>query len=146
MHELTGIQAFLAGVITPADKLERLYAQHGWIAAEIGVNWNYLSRHVCLTGYAQLALIFLRLFQLTRDARHFSAATKLLDDVARTQDLRDPTAPHFGAIAGSFPIYGRYAPLQYPNWATKFFIDALLAEQAARKKEGAPHPLQSFAG
>jgi hypothetical protein len=29
------------------------------------------------------------------------------------------------------PIYGSYAPLQYPNWATKFFIDALLAKQAA---------------
>ena len=27
--------------------------------------------------------------------------------------------------AGSFPIYGRYAPLQYPNWAAKFLADSL---------------------
>jgi hypothetical protein len=31
-----------------------------------------------------------------------------------------------GAIAGSYPIYGRYERLKYPNWATKFFVDALL--------------------
>ena len=28
--------------------------------------------------------------------------------------------------AGSFPVWGRYAPLQYPNWATKFLADALM--------------------
>jgi hypothetical protein len=32
-------------------------------------------------------------------------------------------------VAGSFPIWGRYAPLSYPNWAAKFFVDALLLER-----------------
>ena len=35
-----------------------------------------------------------------------------------------------GAIAGSYPIWGRYAPLTFPNWATKFFIDALIAARS----------------
>jgi len=35
-------------------------------------------------------------------------------------------APIHGALPGSFPIFGRYAPLQYPNWATKFLADALM--------------------
>ena len=30
-----------------------------------------------------------------------------------------------GAVPGSFPLYGRYAPLQYPNWAAKFLADSL---------------------
>jgi hypothetical protein len=35
------------------------------------------------------------------------------------------TSPvHYGGIKGSLPIYGSYSPLQYPNSATKFFIDA----------------------
>ncbi|MBC8072612.1 MAG: hypothetical protein IAG13_30100, partial [Deltaproteobacteria bacterium] len=31
-----------------------------------------------------------------------------------------------GAIKGSHPIWGGYSPFTYPNWATKFFVDALL--------------------
>ena len=34
-----------------------------------------------------------------------------------------------GALAGSYPIYGRYAPLQFPNWATKFLVDSLLLRE-----------------
>jgi hypothetical protein len=34
-----------------------------------------------------------------------------------------------GAIPGSFPIWGRYEPFAFPNWATKFFCDALLLEK-----------------
>ncbi len=59
------------------------------------------------------------------------AAVGLLDDVASTQDVESRGASHFGGIKGSLPIYGRYAPLQYPNWATKFFADALLAKRKA---------------
>ena len=44
-----------------------------------------------------------------------------------------------GAIKGSFPIYGDiinnkgYCRMAYLNWATKFFIDALLAEERINK-------------
>jgi len=31
-----------------------------------------------------------------------------------------------GAIAGSYPLWGRYLRWRYPNWAAKFFLDALL--------------------
>ena len=54
--------------------------------------------------------------------------------------------PHYGGIKGSFPVYGRYAPLQYPNWATKFFIDALLAKQGALNAPTGRLPLQLSAG
>jgi hypothetical protein len=62
-----------------------------------------------------------------------------------TQDVTSPAAPHYGGIKGSLPIYGRYAPLQYPNWATKFFIDALLSKKAALNgpTRGLPHELSA---
>ncbi|MGF1595582.1 MAG: hypothetical protein ACFCVK_01410 [Acidimicrobiales bacterium] len=43
-----------------------------------------------------------------------------------------------GAIKGSHPIWGRYAPLGYPNWATKFFLDALLLLDADPGSEEVP--------
>jgi hypothetical protein len=41
------------------------------------------------------------------------------------------TEDTLGAIPGSFPIWGRYEPFAFPNWATKFFCDALMIEQEA---------------
>jgi hypothetical protein len=34
-----------------------------------------------------------------------------------------------GALQGSFPIWGRYEPFAFPNWATKYLIDALIIEK-----------------
>jgi folate-dependent phosphoribosylglycinamide formyltransferase PurN len=36
-----------------------------------------------------------------------------------------------GGIAGSSPVWGDYIRLAIPNWAAKFFIDALLDKEAA---------------
>ena len=33
-----------------------------------------------------------------------------------------------GALAGSFPVLGEYMPGGYPNWATKYFLDALMLQ------------------
>lgn len=103
-----------------------LLAQHGWLAAEIGPDWSFRSRHICLTGCAQLAIVLMRLAALTGEARYEGPAARLIAQVAATQNINAKGTRHFGAIAGSFPIFGAYAPLQYPNWATKFFVDALL--------------------
>ncbi len=35
-----------------------------------------------------------------------------------------------GGIPGSDPIWGDYIPLALPNWAVKFYIDALLDKNA----------------
>ena len=33
-----------------------------------------------------------------------------------------------GAIPGSFPLWGKYEPFAFPNWATKYFADSLMLE------------------
>ena len=129
LHGLSGDPASMASVRMAADRVCDLYEREGWIAAELSPTWEYLSSHVCLTGYAQLSIVLYRLFVINADARYRRIADRLLADVARRQSLGTPGAPWHGGIAGSFPIYGRYAPLQYPNWATKFFIDAILAQR-----------------
>ena len=43
----------------------------------------------------------------------------------RRQDIHTDDLNVRGAIKGSFPIWGRYAPMSFPNWPVKFFIDAL---------------------
>ena len=38
-----------------------------------------------------------------------------------------------GAVKGSFPVSGGYVKFQYPNWACKFFIDAISLEKEIRR-------------
>jgi hypothetical protein len=145
IHDLTADRACLDSAILAASPLQEVYQKRGWIAAELGPDWQYFSGHICLTGYAQLAIVFFRLFQKTGKASYRETAESLLYEVAKTQDLRAENAPHYGAIAGSLPIYGRYAPLQYPNWATKFFIDAMIAKKQVERGDGV-YPLQMYGG
>ena len=145
IYELTGDRENLDSVLKAAIALQAAHDRRGWIAAELGPDWDYLSSHICLTGYAQLAIIFYRLDQLTGELSFGRTADQLLRDVGQTQDLHDQSKPHFGAIAGSFPIYGRYAPLQYPNWATKFFVDAHIAKRHVARGQQR-HPLQLYGG
>jgi hypothetical protein len=53
---------------------------------------------------------------------------KAVDLVAAHQERSGP-GDRRGALPGSFPIWGRYAPLQYPNWATKFLADSLMLRE-----------------
>jgi hypothetical protein len=131
IHCISGGASYLAAVRRAAERILSVYSTKRYLASEIGENWEFLARHLCLTGYAQLAIVFFRLYSLDGDKRFLNIGLNLLDHVAATQNVMSPEKPYYGGIKGSFPIYGRYAPLQYPNWATKFFIDALLAKQRA---------------
>ena len=46
------------------------------------------------------------------------------------QRIDDPDPIVRGAIAGSAPIWGRYSMFEFPNWAPKFFADALMMDLA----------------
>lgn len=132
-HALTGRQDLLDAVTLSADRLVRLYGVRKRIAAELGEDWRALSRHLCLTGYAQLAIVMFRLFPLSHDLRHLNLGLHLLDDACHHQTMTGQGRPWHGGLKGSFPIHGRYAPLQYPNWAAKFLIDALLEKRRVLK-------------
>ena len=131
IHLISGEARYGAAVRRSAEQVVTVYGANRRLASEIGENWEFPSRHICLTGYAQLAIVLFGLYGLDGDKRYLDTALQLLDDVAASQDVTAHGKPHRGAIKGSYPVYGRYAPLQYPNWATKFFVDALLAKQAA---------------
>lgn len=125
-HLLTGNQEYLDSVLTTVERLRAVYAKHGRIVAELDEDFGELSSHICVVGYCQLAIVLLQLYAITNDPRHRDLAIVLIDDAKATQELGRVDAPYYGGIPGSWPIYGRYARLQYPNWAAKFFADALL--------------------
>ncbi|RMG76970.1 MAG: hypothetical protein D6714_20445, partial [Bacteroidetes bacterium] len=81
---------------------------------------------VCPTGNAQLSLFFSRLFQVTKDPKWHEAAGEIFTQTTHYQCLM-PFKNRYGALPGSVPFWGPYMRFKYPNWATKFFLDAWLA-------------------
>jgi hypothetical protein len=83
-----------------------------------------------------MAIIWARLFGYTRRALFREACERAVGLVAATQSLSGPPETR-GAIAGSYPIWGAYARFEFPNWAAKFFVDAV----AALEHSTAPAPV-----
>lgn len=124
----------------PAEEaLNYLYRQAelsgGRLPGAYDTSWTSQKSFTCLTGNAQVAICLLRYEQREADLRLVNAACKLVDYVEGTQSLHAPLSGMRGGIAGSKPIWGRYMRLRYPNWAAKFFCDALLLLLERLKKE-----------
>lgn len=110
-----------------ADALLSKQRIDGSLPSAFASGWQITNNSSCLTGNCQVAHLWLKLNELSTDRAYVSAAAKAIRFVACTQDLSIKDANIRGGIAGSFPIYGRYERLKYPNWAPKFFIDAVIA-------------------
>jgi folate-dependent phosphoribosylglycinamide formyltransferase PurN len=97
--------------------------------------WRPISSYACLTGNAQMALIWLHMYEECGDPRLLNAALNAIDIVKAAQMLDGADDGVTGGIAGSQPVWGEYIQHAFPNWAAKYFIDALLAKQRAMEKE-----------
>jgi folate-dependent phosphoribosylglycinamide formyltransferase PurN len=97
--------------------------------------WKPLASFACLTGNVQMALIWLHMYSENGDPRLLNAALKSIDMVkaAQAMDAADPGVR--GGIAGSQPVWGDYISHAFPNWAAKYFVDALLAKDKALASE-----------
>lgn len=122
---LTGEERWLAAVKRTAEALLVPLDKHRLLPANFDEDWRPAAAHSCLTGTAQLGGVWLRLYQETGEPRWLNAGLRAVEQAAARQETVH-WPPVRGALPGSFPVWGRYAPLQYPNWATKFLADALM--------------------
>lgn len=117
---------YLQAAIAGADAVLQHVREDGFIPGQIDIDGTPVGRYCCLTGNCQMAIIWLKLFQKLGKVEYYQAAERSLRYVMAHQDIRTHDLNIRGGIKGSHPIWGAYTRLSYPNWATKFFIDALL--------------------
>ncbi|WP_143071222.1 hypothetical protein [Nitrosomonas cryotolerans] len=110
------------------DALITRINQQGLLAGRFYADWEPAAFSSCLTGNAQIAIVCYRLFELTGEIKYKQAANRLVDALKVLQVVDSTNLALNGAIAGSFPIFGGYMRAGYPNWATKYFVDALLLQ------------------
>lgn len=97
----------------------------GAMAGEFDEALKPTGKYVCLTGNAQIAICALLLEARESDLRLVNAAAKLSDFVCNVQRKSWVPAGMKG-VAGSYPLWGSYMIMRYPNWAAKYHCDALL--------------------
>lgn len=113
-----------------ADALLERCLRNGVLHGRYDADWRG-SEAAITTGCAQLAIVWWRLAGLTREARYAEGWRRMVAWLIQVQATgeRGPAAVR-GALPGSFPIWGRYEKFAFPNWATKYFADALLCHEA----------------
>lgn len=124
---LLQVSRYVEAAKRTADEL--LCRQHvdGSLAGAYAGDWRE-SWYVCPTGVAQMATIWARLHQITGDPRYEEAVLHANRYLKACQRLYAGFADLRGALPGSRPSWGRYMFMRFPNWAVKYFADALIAE------------------
>lgn len=115
-----------------ADALLDRFQRDGTLHGRYNSEWNG-SEHMITTGCAQLAICWARLHAITEDARHSEGHARMLLMLEGVQQrsAHGPADVH-GALPGSFPLWGRYEKFAFPNWATKYYADALLCAEGVQ--------------
>ena len=127
---LLGEERYLKAAEKAARGLMAKQRSDGWLAGTYDDGWTPTASYACVTGIAQMALCWLRLAQISGDKDYRDAAWRAIAYVKRTQRLVDDDHVVRGAIPGSAPIWGAYSRFEFPNWAAKFFADALIMDMA----------------
>ncbi|MDO8312239.1 MAG: hypothetical protein Q7T25_09885 [Sideroxyarcus sp.] len=109
-----------------ADAALKHVREDGFLPGQIAIDGKAAATYCCLTGNCQFSIVWAKLFDRTSNEYYQSGAIRALDYVMRCQDIHTPDLHIRGAIKGSQPIWGKYAPLSFPTWPAKFFIDAML--------------------
>jgi hypothetical protein len=113
-----------------ADSLIRLMDDDGFIPGCIGPDFKGTVDWCCLTGTAQTAIVWGRLYQLTGNPTYREAMHRANLYLMRCHDIDNSDPRLRGGVAGSWPVWGDYGRLMILNWATNFFVEALLMEKA----------------
>lgn len=124
-----GNDNFLQFAIRMAGAVAMSQRRDGALPGRLDDEWRPAVGWSCLTGNAQMAINWLRLVQLGGDSAFRNFAARANQFNMQTQDVATGNPCIRGGIKGSFPFDGGYMTCRYPNWAAKFFMDALMLEQ-----------------
>ena len=123
---ITGDERWAQAALKAALPLAERFLAEGRLRGRYDADWQG-SEHPILTGCAQMAIVWSHAAELMHDQRYRTAAEGMVNWLASVQGLgRVGPEEAVGALPGSFPLWGRYEKFAFPNWGTKYFVDALL--------------------
>jgi uncharacterized protein YyaL (SSP411 family) len=130
---VVGSEVAMGAAVKSAEALAARVNADGFMAGRFKDDWSPAVRWACLTGQAQTANIFIRLSEITGEVRWLERVDALVSFLKKTQNLTSDEFGLRGGIKGSYPLDSEYGRYQVLNWATKFFVDALLRLEPQRE-------------
>ena len=124
--KLTGRQDFIDGAVRTANALLDLMDDHGFIPGRIDASFRPAAQWCCLTGTAQTSIVWSQLAMLLGLQAFADAADLANRYLMGHHDITSPNPAIRGGLPGSWPTWGDYGRFKVLNWATKFFVDALV--------------------
>lgn len=118
-----------------ADQILLKMDFNGKIPGRFNPDWSGSVSWSCLTGQAQIAIIWGRLFQLTNKEDYRIGMAKANSFLMKKQFIKNKKKQLHGGIPGSDPIWGDYGKYQLLGWAVKFFMDSLMLEENIKQSE-----------
>lgn len=122
---------FVSAASKAAHALAVQQRADGWLAGVYDNGWMPQASYCCLTGLAQMTIIWECLIRSRAASTLREPVRRALSFVKRNHKLIGDGGPQEGGISGSVPIWGRYSMFEFPNWAAKFFADALMMHMSA---------------
>jgi len=123
----------IEAAVKPAKILLEKFQKDGILNGRFNSNWEG-SEYMLLTGCAQISIIWMKLYKIGKGKEYLEAAKKMNTILVAIQKRgKKESLDTKGALSGSFPIWGRYEPFAFPNWATKYFVDSLMMENNSEK-------------
>lgn len=126
---LSGRQDFIDAARKTINSVVEAVRNDGFLAGRFNEEWRGVVSWCCLTGSAQFSVILSKFFDLTGDDKYRKTAASINRFLMARHDISSKDPCIRGGVAGSWPVSGGYGRLMILNWATKYFIDALLAEK-----------------
>lgn len=120
---LLGESEILKQTLHSAAQLWALRTQRGRTAGRYDTGWRGDHTFRCLTGNAQLSVLYYRLWEIYREPWLKTASLTFLHETLPYQRFGGPNI--HGGLPGSAPFWGAYMRFRYPNWSCKFLLDAL---------------------
>ena len=124
---------YVARAKKAADALLDRQRSDGVLPGRFDKEWAPTVPWRCLTGNAQMAIIWGKLYQLTREPAYFRHMQETNRYLMKCQLLNTSNADIRGGISGSDPLSGQYGRFEILNWAVKFFMDSLMLEMGIQR-------------
>lgn len=125
-----------AGALAAAEHMARAVAsaqrRDGSLPGRLDSGWRAAVRWSCVTGNAQMAIVWLRLAELLGVDDLFAHAERAIGFCLGTVDLHAVDPGVRGGVKGAHPFDGGYMSYRYPNWAAKFLADAIMLKSKSR--------------
>ena len=121
---------YIEAALKVADVLKEKFDRDGFLHGRYDREWNG-SEHMILTACAQMSIIWQKIAHYAGNKTYADTARRMnsLLVCLQKRNFRNESTNTLGAMNGSFPLWGRYEPFAYPNWATKYFADAMMLEE-----------------